>query len=231
MVDMHLERLEKLQTRVREAALPAFQEAERKGLGVMIASGLRTYAEQTALYALGRTKPGKIVTNAEAGESYHNFGLAFDFCVIERDQAVWNQNHPHWKRFVRIVKSQGFDWGGDWSNPDYPHFQIKSPPSLSSLRAKYPNGFTPGQAETHWIARDELPLQIGYRDGRKRLVSKLQRRLGVEIDGRFGTDTEEAVRAWQAVHNEKGEVVRKGTGLPIDGVVHPNTWKALFFGT
>ncbi len=37
---------------------------------------LRTYKEQNDLYALGRTKPGKKVTNAPGGRSYHNFGLA-----------------------------------------------------------------------------------------------------------------------------------------------------------
>jgi peptidoglycan L-alanyl-D-glutamate endopeptidase CwlK len=30
------------------------------------------------LYAIGRTKPGKKVTKAKGGTSYHNYGLAFD---------------------------------------------------------------------------------------------------------------------------------------------------------
>jgi peptidoglycan L-alanyl-D-glutamate endopeptidase CwlK len=228
MTDMHLERLDQLQRSVREAGLSAFQEAEEKGLGVMIASGLRTYAEQNELYAQGRTKPGKVVTNAKAGESYHNFGMAFDFCVVQRGQAVWDQTHPHWKQFVRIAKSHGFDWGGDWTNPDYPHLQIKNALSLSSLKTRYPSGFVPGQAESHWLSRDELPLKRGHKNGRKKLVSRLQRRLGIEDDGRFGEDTEEAVRAWQATHDEKGETVRRGSGLPDDGIVHPKTWRALF---
>ncbi|SVE43245.1 uncharacterized protein METZ01_LOCUS496099, partial [marine metagenome] len=40
---------------------------------------LRTYAEQDDLYEQGRTEPGKIVTNARGGKSWHNFGLAIDF--------------------------------------------------------------------------------------------------------------------------------------------------------
>ena len=39
--------------------------------------------EQTALYAIGRTSPGKVVTKARAGESYHNYGLAFDWVPLK----------------------------------------------------------------------------------------------------------------------------------------------------
>ena len=37
--------------------------------------GLRTFAQQNALYAQGRITPGKIVTKAKGGQSWHNFGL------------------------------------------------------------------------------------------------------------------------------------------------------------
>src|SRR5690606_22511724 len=46
-------------------------------------SGHRTWAEQDALYAQGRTKPGSIVTNAKGGQSNHNFGIAMDFGVFK----------------------------------------------------------------------------------------------------------------------------------------------------
>jgi hypothetical protein len=39
--------------------------------------------EQTALYSLGRSAPGKIVTKARAGESFHNYGLAFDWVPLK----------------------------------------------------------------------------------------------------------------------------------------------------
>ena len=39
--------------------------------------------EQTALFAIGRTAPGKIVTKARAGESFHNHGLAFDWVPLK----------------------------------------------------------------------------------------------------------------------------------------------------
>jgi len=39
--------------------------------------------EQTALFAIGRSAPGKVVTKARAGESFHNYGLAFDWVPLK----------------------------------------------------------------------------------------------------------------------------------------------------
>ena len=39
---------------------------------IRIVQSLRTIEEQNELFAQGRTKPGKIVTNAKGGSSYHN---------------------------------------------------------------------------------------------------------------------------------------------------------------
>jgi peptidoglycan L-alanyl-D-glutamate endopeptidase CwlK len=49
----------------------------------LIYCGRRTMEEQTALYSLGRSAPGKVVTKARAGESYHNYGLAFDWVPLK----------------------------------------------------------------------------------------------------------------------------------------------------
>src|SRR5262245_49894508 len=57
------------------------------GIAILVTQGLRTWKEQDALYAKGRTAPpiGKkyIVTNAKGGSSWHNFGLAFDIVVLD----------------------------------------------------------------------------------------------------------------------------------------------------
>lgn len=231
MTDMHLERLDGLQPDARSKALAAFNQGRQEGLSIMVTSALRTFKEQAELYAQGRTKPGKgIVTNAEPGESYHNFGLAFDFVVMEGPKAIWNQNNPQWKRFVQIAKAHGLDWGGDWKKfPDYPHFQLKGAPTLPSLRARFPQGFKPGVnvAVATWVPRDQRPLKKGDKDGSKKLVSQLQKRLGIKADGYFGDNTEKTVRKWQAVHNEKGQVTPTGKGLVVDGVVGDKTWRAL----
>lgn len=49
---------------------------------VRIVQGFRSFPEQQALYNQGRTTPGPRVTAAKAGQSYHNYGLAVDFCLL-----------------------------------------------------------------------------------------------------------------------------------------------------
>jgi peptidoglycan hydrolase-like protein with peptidoglycan-binding domain len=227
MADGHRERLDGLQGETRDKAYALFDRAKREGLGICIVSGLRTYAEQAALYAQGRTKPGKIVTNAEPGESYHNFGLAFDFAVMRNGALVWNPEHADWKGFVRLGKEAGFDWGGDWTSfRDYPHLQAGNAPSLAALRAKFPRGWT-GETRSQWRTRNGLPLRRWHKDGKRVLVSRLQRRLRLEVDGFFGEDTEKAVKRWQATHDGRGRRVPRGTGLAVTGVVNDATWGAL----
>ena len=74
------------------------------------------------MYAKGRTSPGKRVTNAKAGQIYHNYGLAFDVVEIKNGKALWN--NPNWNKIGALGKSLGFTWGGDWKFTDKPHFQM-----------------------------------------------------------------------------------------------------------
>jgi peptidoglycan L-alanyl-D-glutamate endopeptidase CwlK len=91
-------------------------------------------AEQDALYAQGRKKPGKKVTNAKAGQSIHNYGLAVDIVlIIDGKTASWdvkadwdNDRKADWMECVEIFKKHGWDWGGDWRTfKDMPHFEKK----------------------------------------------------------------------------------------------------------
>ena len=51
----------------------------------LIYCGMRSMEEQSALYQKGRTDGSKkIVTKARPGESYHNYGLAFDWVPLKR---------------------------------------------------------------------------------------------------------------------------------------------------
>lgn len=65
-------------------------ECEKAGIKVVITSTYRDFAAQAALYAQGRTTPGKIVTKAKAGESVHNYRLAFDFAPLIEGKIAWN---------------------------------------------------------------------------------------------------------------------------------------------
>lgn len=112
-----------LHPQVQPLALMLVRIAAEHGVEIRIIAGTRTYEEQDALFAQGRTKPGPIVTKAQGGWSNHNFGLAFDIGVWENGQYV-----PECKSY-RIVgnlgKAIGLEWGGDWTSiVDEPHFEV-----------------------------------------------------------------------------------------------------------
>jgi peptidoglycan LD-endopeptidase CwlK len=87
-----------------------------------VTQGFRTWTEQDALWAEGRTSPGKIVTNAKGGESWHCYGCAVDVCPFINDQKPdWDENHPAWARIVAIGEALGLRSGISWK--DEPHFE------------------------------------------------------------------------------------------------------------
>jgi peptidoglycan LD-endopeptidase CwlK len=83
-------KLEDLHPLVVERARQFVELAQADGIEILVTSTLRTFEEQAELFAIGRTKPGKKVTNAKAGESWHNFGLAFDVVPLVNGKAVWD---------------------------------------------------------------------------------------------------------------------------------------------
>ena len=105
--------------------LEIIEQAYKEGIYVLITDGYRSNAEQDALYAQGRTKPGKIVTNAKGGQSNHNFGIAVDFCLTNEKGTIANYTvNSDWRRVASIAKSKGFEWGGDWKGfVDNPHLE------------------------------------------------------------------------------------------------------------
>ncbi len=102
----------------------------------------RTYEEQTKLYAAGRDSAGnvqdasKIITNAKAGQSYHNFGLAFDVEVFNKDNTKnWDFSGSIWETVYQAGIDNGFDAGGKWEDfTDPPHFENTLGKSLKTLR-------------------------------------------------------------------------------------------------
>lgn len=117
-----------LATKIRAAA----DSLEGAGTYLLVVSGLRTPDEQNTLYAQGRTTPGHIVTNAKAGQSMHNYGLAVDVVPYLSGQGGalnWNIQTPQYQAMVAAMKAQELVWGGDWVTiPDGDHFQMPSVP-------------------------------------------------------------------------------------------------------
>lgn len=157
------ERVRILHPKIRGEVKSLIEKAELglpKNVAVAVPQGLRTITEQNELYAQGRTKPGKIVTNARGGSSYHNYGIAFDFCLVYDtngdgvyDETSWDIKKDNdrdgvadWLEVVKIFEAAGWEWGGKWSSiKDYPHLQKTFGYSWRALLGKYlGENFIPG---------------------------------------------------------------------------------------
>ncbi len=113
-----------LEPEVHNYARALVQKAAAIGITIKLISGLRTYAEQNALYEIGRSKPGRIVTNARGGFSNHNFAIAFDIGVFRGSSYV--PEGPQYKAVGALGMQLGLDWGGNWKTmKDEPHFQLR----------------------------------------------------------------------------------------------------------
>lgn len=120
---------------------------KQNNITIGIGECVRTVAEQDALYAQGRTKPGKIVTNAK-GSSYssmHQWGVAVDFYLnmdVDGDGKIsddaFNNATGLFNKVGKLGQSIGLEWGGSWKSlTDMPHFQLPSwgstPTKLKSM--------------------------------------------------------------------------------------------------
>lgn len=109
---------------VQPLARALIESAAAIGIAIKVISGTRTYEEQDALYEQGRTKPGRVVTNARGGYSNHNFGIAFDIGVFEGGRYL--DESPAYKAVGAIGMKLGLEWGGNWKTiQDEPHFQLR----------------------------------------------------------------------------------------------------------
>lgn len=160
-----IERVAQLHPKIRDKFAAGIDSAETKlgqYIAVRVVQGFRTFAEQGALYALGRTlkgsnaKPGHpmgdIVTKAKAGQGFHNYGLAIDFAILyDKDKngtfesLSWDEvadldrdGESDWREVVDVFKALGFEWGGDWKSiKDDPHIQFTFGYTWQQLLAKW----------------------------------------------------------------------------------------------
>lgn len=129
------EKIKSLHPAIRPKAEELINRAANKGIYLRIYDGLRSFESQLALFNQGRTTPGQIVTNAEPGESFHNYGLAFDTVEIKDGKALWD--NPRWNEIGELGESLGLQWGGRFKSiKDLPHFEILNYP-LSHAQRQY----------------------------------------------------------------------------------------------
>jgi hypothetical protein len=123
----------KLQGRVCDFLRAAQRIARDMGCQYVIISGTRTWAQQDALYAQGRTGKGPVVTRARGGFSNHNFKVAFD-CGVFRDGKYLDDTNPSLASEVhhacaKVARQYGLAWGGTWTFRDEPHYQWAGAPA------------------------------------------------------------------------------------------------------
>lgn len=122
------------QQMAREWLKAAKEVAAEKGLDVKVICGTRSYAEQDALY-----KKRPRVTKARGGQSWHNFGLAFDFGIFSLDGKEYVEESPMYAVLGKLARQvEKAEWGGDWEDfKDEPHVQLRKYRTLAGAREDF----------------------------------------------------------------------------------------------
>lgn len=112
---------------VRKKAQAHIAACAEEGIDLLVTCTYRDKEEQDRLYAIGRTAPGRKVTNAKGGQSFHNYRVAYDVVPVRHGKPVWGttgEDGKLWERVGELGEAQGLEWAGRWSKfKEYPHFQ------------------------------------------------------------------------------------------------------------
>lgn len=133
--------LSKLYPPFKEMIDKLLVECHSKGVMLYVFEAFRSMERQALLYSQGRTAPGKIITNADKGLSFHNYGIAVDLVFDGKPglpgiQWDWGVDY---KPFGEIVKAhKNLEWAGTWKRMrEAPHVQLKLAYSAVQLKALY----------------------------------------------------------------------------------------------
>ena len=132
-------RIEDLHPKVQVMARAHLAACEAAGIDLLITSTYRDHESQEALFAQGRTAPGRKVTHARAGQSFHNYRLAYDVVPLRNGKPVWGTTGVDgdlWLRVGELGEAAGLEWAGRWTRfREYPHFQFTEGNSLSYFQS------------------------------------------------------------------------------------------------
>jgi hypothetical protein len=92
-----------LQQDFKERVIRWYEECKNEGLQILVYCGFRSDADQNTLYRQGRSSKGNIVTNAQGGQSFHNYGRAIDFVPVRNGDTSWDDTASYLKA-QRIAK-------------------------------------------------------------------------------------------------------------------------------
>lgn len=132
-------RLEDLIPPVRARALDFLAAAQAEGIELIVTCTLRDAQAQDALYAIGRSLPGRKVTHARGGDSFHQYGVALDVVPLRAGKPVWGTRGADlalWQRVGELGEAAGLEWAGRWARfAEFPHFQQRFGYSLADFKA------------------------------------------------------------------------------------------------
>lgn len=127
MIELEAISLKRLEQVYQPFAAKVVELQHRLDFQVRITQALRSYQEQELLFEQGRSLPGKVVTNAKPGWSWHSYGLAVDMCPLGQNTKLpdWNDKHPCWEKMIEVGEQLGLTCGALFRTfPDKPHFQL-----------------------------------------------------------------------------------------------------------
>ncbi|HEU0217266.1 MAG TPA: D-alanyl-D-alanine carboxypeptidase family protein [Stellaceae bacterium] len=133
--------------RTRVASVMA--EIEAADLPLKVFEAWRSPERQRFLYAQGRTRTGEVVTNAQAWESYHQYGLAVDIVGFVRGNWTWDLPSANWARLHEI----GAEHGLEWLSWEKPHLQLADLRIGALMEGKLPDG-----GDASWEANIEAAI-------------------------------------------------------------------------
>lgn len=110
------------------------RNCQARDVDILVYSTYRDAEAQNALYAIGRTQPGRIVTNARGNQSWHQARRAWDAVPMVHGKPDWsyadlnNDKVPDevwWAVMVEEAGRLGIEWAGNWvSFREFVHWQI-----------------------------------------------------------------------------------------------------------
>jgi len=120
---------------VQGRVLAFIKLCQENDIDILITSTYRDNESQDALYAQGRTAPGKKVTNAKAGQSWHNYRCAIDVVPMRNGKPVWDAKDPIWQKVGELGEEAGLEWAGRWKTfKEMAHFQYTGGKTLAQLQ-------------------------------------------------------------------------------------------------
>ena len=104
-------------------------------IDVLIYCTYRDIEQQNYLYAQGRTRPGRKVTNAKGGQSEHQYRIAWDCVPLQGGKAMWGDKKAY-KLMGAVAATLGILWAGAWTGKfkETAHFSFRDGHPLSYFK-------------------------------------------------------------------------------------------------